>query len=171
MTRLRALAAVLLLATGCGYHVAGRGDLIPSHIGTIAIPAFGNATTRYRLTESLPLAIGREFLSRTRYRVTAEPEQADAVLTGTVVSYVSAPTVFDPDSGRAFGIQVNVALNVRLVERETGTVLFERTGMQVQDRYEISVDQAAYFDESDAALDRISAVVAENVVSAVLEDF
>jgi len=171
MMVLRVLLAAVLLATGCGYRVGGRGELIPSHIGTIAVPAFENITTRYQLTESLPQAIGREFISRTRYRVVAEPERADAVLNGAVLEYVVAPTVSDPSSGRAFGIQVTVVMNIRLVERETGAVLFERVRMQAQDRYEISVDQAAYFDESDAALERISAVVANNVVSAILEDF
>jgi hypothetical protein len=162
---------VAMLAAGCGYRVAGRADLIPDHIGTIAVPAFENATTRYQLTQSLPQAIGREFLTRTRYRIIADPERSDAVLSGSVVNYISAPTVADPATGRAFGIQVTVILNVRLTERETGAVLFERAGMQAQGRYEISVDQAAYFDESDAALARVSNDVARTVVSAILENF
>jgi len=171
MTAVRLLLAVALLAAGCGYRVAGRADLIPDQIGTIAIPAFENTTTRYQLTQSLPEAIGREFLTRTRYRVIAEPDKADAVLQGTVTNYFASPSVSDPASGRAFGIQVTVVMDLRLVERETGNVLFQRAGMQTQDRYEISVDQAAYFDESDAALERISNNVARTVVSAILEDF
>ena len=64
-----------------------------------------------------------------------------------------------------------VVLDVRLIETKTGKVLFRRNGMQVQNRYEISVDQAKYFDESDTALDRLCADVAKTVVSAILEDF
>ena len=44
-----------------------------------AIPAFGNKTTRYRLTERLPAAIANEFISRTRYRVVSDPAQAAEV--------------------------------------------------------------------------------------------
>ena len=119
----------------------------------------------------LPLEIGREFIRRTRYRVVADRNQADAVLEGTVREYSSYPTVFDAATGRAFGVQLNVVLDIRLVETKTGNVLLNRSGMQVQGRYEITTDQAAYFDESDTALDRLSSEVAKSVVSAVLESF
>ena len=43
--------------------------------------------------------------------------------------------------------------------------------MEVRQRYEISVDQLQYFEESDIALDRVSREVARSVVSAILEAF
>jgi hypothetical protein len=43
--------------------------------------------------------------------------------------------------------------------------------MEFRERYEISVDQRAYFDESDAALDRLTEDVARTMVSAILEKF
>ena len=48
----RICAGWLLLAAlgGCGYHTSGHADLLPKRIKTIAVPAFDNATTRYRLT-------------------------------------------------------------------------------------------------------------------------
>ena len=39
----------------------------------------------------LPSAIGREFIARTRYRVVANPNEADAILTGAVTNVMSAP--------------------------------------------------------------------------------
>jgi len=149
------LAAVM--AAGCGYHVAGHADLLPERIKTIAIP--------------LPAAITREFISRTRYRIVADPEKADAVLHGGVVNYLSYPTIFDPATGRAAGIQLIVVLDLRLIDRRTGKMLYQNSGMNVQNRYEISSDQVAYFEESDTALDRLSRDVARTVVSAILENF
>lgn len=167
-----ALPAVLALAgAGCGYHVAGRADLLPKDLHTIAIPAFANATTLYTLTQSLPQAIGREFIRRTRYRIVADPAQADATLEGAVLQYFSYPTVFDASTGRASGVQMILVLDVKLRDVKTGNVLFQRPAMQVQNRYEISSDQAAYFEESDAALERLSAEVARALVSAILENF
>ena len=86
MKKLYAVATALAatFATGCGYQIGGHGDLMPSSVKTIAIPAFGNVTTRYKLARLLPQDIGREFESRTRYRIVADPKQADAVLTGTL---------------------------------------------------------------------------------------
>lgn len=171
MRRLVLAAAASLALAGCGYHVAGRADLVPRHVRTIAIPAFANATIHYTLTQSLPEAIGREFIRRTRYRIVADPAEADATLEGSVLQYFSYPTVTDPATGRAAGVQMILVLDIKLREVTTGSVLFERPGLVVQHRYEISSDQLAYLEESDAAFERISAEVARSVVSAILENF
>lgn len=160
-----------LLAAACGYHIAGRADRLPRSVRSIAVPAFANLTTRYRLAESLPAAITQEFLSRTRYRIVADPAEADAVLNGVIVSYNSYPTVFDPATARATGVAVSVTLQITLTERATGRVLFSRSHLEARERYEIAVDQRSYLDESDAALERLSRQVARAVVSAVLESF
>ncbi|MEJ5367966.1 MAG: LptE family protein [Bryobacteraceae bacterium] len=171
MKRAPAACAVALLLAGCGYHVGGRTDLLPATLQTIAIPAFANASPRYRLTSQLPAAITREFLTRTRYRVVADPNEADAVLYGTVRNYFSFPTLFDQRTGRASAVQVHVFLDVKLVERESGKVLFERENYEFRGRYEIATDQAQYFDESSTALERLSREVARQVVSSILEAF
>jgi Lipopolysaccharide-assembly len=160
-----------LFSAGCGYHVAGRADLLPKHIHTIAVPTFQNATIRYKLTDRLPAAITREFMARTRYRIVSDSGEADAVLQGTVVNYHSYPTIFDPAAGRASAVQLGVILTVVLRERASGAVLYERQNFEFRERYEISADPVPYFDESDAALERLSRDVARTVVSAVLEKF
>jgi hypothetical protein len=65
--------AILFAATGCGYHVSGRGDLVPKTVQTIAVAPFGNATVRYKLARLLPADITRELISRTRYRIIDDP--------------------------------------------------------------------------------------------------
>ena len=164
-------AALALLACGCGYHIAGQGDLMPKSVKTVAIRPFGNATLRYQLARLLPADIGREFISRTRYRIVDDAEQADAVLSGNVVNYSAYPTVTDPVTFRATTVQVTVTVQVVLTERATGKVLFTRPGFEVRQRYEISTDPKAYFDESGTAMGRVSKDVARSVVSAILEAF
>jgi len=44
-------------------------------------------------------------------------------------------------------------------------------GAEFRERYEISVDPAAYFDESGTAMQRVSRDVARSAVSAILEGF
>ena len=78
------LLAPALLTAACGYHVAGHADLMPKTIKTIAIPAFGNATVTRRLAQLISEDLTREFVSRTRYTIVADPQQADAVLQGTL---------------------------------------------------------------------------------------
>jgi len=170
MTARIALALAALSVGGCGYQLAGRADLLPKNIHTIAVPAFRNVTIRYKLTDRLPAAIAREFLSRTRYAIVSNPEEADAVLYGTVTNYNAYPTVFDPATGRASAVQLSVILTVTLQQRG-GAVLYQRQNMEFRERYEISADPRSYYDESDMALDRLSRDVARSVVSAVLEMF
>ncbi len=165
------LCAAALMMSGCGYHVAGKGDLLPKTLRTIAVPAFTNATTRYKLTDLLASGITRELISRTKYQIITDPNAADAVLRGAVTNFIAYPTVFDPATGRASTVQLSVFMRVTLTERATGKVLFERASMEVKERYEISIDPKAYFDESDPALQRLSRDVSRSIVSAVLENF
>lgn len=168
---MRAALCLTVVLASCGYHVGGRADLLPKSIHTIAVPAFGNVTTRYKVADRISGAITREFISRTRYQIVADPNRADAVLTGAVVNVMTYPTIFDPVTGRASGVQAAVVVMVNLTERATGKVLFNRPSMEVRERYEISVDPKVYFDESDVAMERLSRDVARSVVSAILENF
>jgi hypothetical protein len=160
-----------IAATSCGYRISGTADLMPKHVQTIAIPAWSTETVRYRLTERLPAAITREFISRTRYNVVADPNEADAVLTGAVTGYNAFPTVLDPITGRNAAVQVSVILSLKLTERVSGKVLYERQNYEARQQYEISVDPKAYFEESGPAMERLAAEVARSVVSSVLEAF
>ena len=166
------LAAVLAaMAAGCGYHVSGHGDLLPKTIKTIAVPAFGNVTTRYQLARLLPEDIAREFIERTRYAVVSDPAKADAVLTGAIVNFTAVPTTFDAATGRATAVLAVAILQLTLTDRATGAVLFTRPGAEFRERYQISEDAQKYFDESGTGMIRMSRDVAQSVVTAILENF
>jgi outer membrane lipopolysaccharide assembly protein LptE/RlpB len=171
MIRLAPFALLAALTGACGYHVSGRGDLMPKTVKTIAVMPFGNLTVRYKLARLLPTDIGREFISRTRYKVVADPNQADAVLTGTVINFGAYPVISDPNSGRATTIQVIVTVQVTLTNRATGAVIFTRSGFELRERYEVSLDPTTYFDESGTAMDRLSRDASRSIVSAILEAF
>ncbi len=81
----------------------GTANALPPAIHTIAIPAFKNVTTQYKVSDLLAGAVTREFISRTRYRITANEGEADAILTGAVVNFITYPTIFDPGTGPRHG--------------------------------------------------------------------
>ena len=171
----RLLAALALLAFGvssCGYKTGGHATILPASVHTIAIPAFGNITLRYKLTDRLPEAISQEFIARTRYQIVNDPGQADAVLRGAVVNFLAFPILFDQVTGRASGLQVNVTMQVSLTERATGKVIFSRPNYVYNDRYEIAVTNTnQYFEESGPALERLCHGVARDVVTSILDNF
>ena len=166
------LAALLpLLLLSCGYRFAETDTALPKTIHTVCIPAFNNLSTRYKLTDQLPEAIAREFITRTRYKVVSDPNTADAVLRGTVISYSFYPTIYDQATGRAVLGEIRVSMAVTLTERATGKVLFTRPSFDVRETYQISPNAVQYFEESDPALKRAGQQVARSIVSAVLENF
>ena len=165
---------ILAVSTSCGYGVTGKADLLPKTIKTIAIPAWGNQTERYKVGDLMAGALTREFISRTRYAIVADPNQAEAVLSGSVLQVLPQPTVTGRVEGRAeraAGVQILVLMQMRLTERATGKILFDRPRFEARQRYEISVDAAAYFEESSPALGRLARDVARDAVSAILEGF
>ncbi len=168
--KLFVFVAALTLGS-CGYHVAGHTNLLPATLHSVCIPAFTNATMHYKLTDHLPEALAREFIARTKYRIVPDCAAADASVRGSVNNYLYFPTVTDPTTGRASAVDTRVYLTVTMTERATNKVLFTRSNMEVRERYEISVDPRAYFDESDAALDRVAKTVAQQLVTAILENF
>jgi hypothetical protein len=171
MTRLVATLALAALGAGCGYHVSGHGDLVPKTVKTIAVTPFNNITVRYQLARLLPADIGHEFISRTKYTIVADANQADAVLTGTLTNFAAYPIISDPGSGRATSVQVIVVVQVTLTNRATGAVIFNRPGYEFRDRYEVSLDPKVYFDESGPAMQRVSRDASRSIVSAILEAF
>ena len=160
-----------LLVSSCGYHMAGKADVMPQSIQTIAIPAFYTTTSRYKLVDVLPEAIGTEFLTRTRFKIVNDAKQADAVLQGTINAAYVNPNVNDPSTGVSISFRVVIVMTIKLVERGTGKVLFTRPNWVVHEDYAAAVDPHQLFDESGPAFDRLSRAVARDLVSAVVENF
>ena len=168
--RIFVLTAALAMA-GCGYHTAGHADLMPKTIQSVCIPAFKNVSSRYKLTDRLPEAIAREFIARTKYHISSALNTCDAILRGTVNNYLANQTTVDPTTGRATAADIHVILTITFTERATGKVLYSNPNFDARERYEISVDPIAYFEESDAGLNRVAMQVSRQVVSAILEKF
>jgi len=168
--RLLSICALFLSLGGCGYHVAGKADLMPKSVHTIFVPAFSNVTASPTLTDSLPEAISRELIARTRFQVVHDEKDADAVLRGTVINVQKFPIVYDVSTGRASGAQINVVLRVSLIDRG-GKELYSRPNYEYRERYRIGTDPRTYFDESVAALQRLSGEAARDIVSGILENF
>src|SRR4029077_3263230 len=104
------LLAAVLAASGWGYHVVGRANTLPAGAHTIAIPAFVNRTTQFRIEQILTQAVVREFIARTTYRVGPEADSADLVLQGEVTNLASGAVLFDPTTGRATTVLVTMNL-------------------------------------------------------------
>jgi len=165
------LFAFCLLSAACGYHEAGRGDRISPDVKTIAIPIFINKSPKFRIEQKLASAISREFIERTKFQITPDPAQADAVLKGTVNDVRAGVVTFDLKTGRATTLQIQVTASVELVDSHTKKVIFSNSNYIFREEYQISQSTPSLFEEDQAALDRISRDMARTLVTDILENF
>ena len=165
------LAAVSFLASSCGYRIAGKANTLPETIRVIAIPPFENGSMEYKVEQYMTQAVVREFIRRTRYQIVADESEADATLLGAVINVHVFPAVFDPVSQRATSVNTLTQIRVSLVDRKTGQLLYDNPNFEYRERYEVSTDANAYFEERQSALVRSSEATARSLVSAVLEGF
>jgi len=164
-----ALAALVLLSTGCGYHTAGKANLLPSDLRTLAVPAFVNQTQTYKIEQLLTAAVIQEFSTRTTYRVVTQPD-ADAVLRGTVLTTSTTPLTYDSKTGRAASVLVIVSMSVSLKDKQ-GKVLYQNPSYVFREQYQVSQELSSFFEEDSPAFQRLSREFARTLVSNVLEAF
>jgi outer membrane lipopolysaccharide assembly protein LptE/RlpB len=178
------LAIGCLSVAGCGYHVVGRANTLPPDAKTIAIPAFGNQTTTYRIEQVLTESVVHEFIARTKYRVITDADDADLVLRGDVLNAGAGAVLFDPTTGVATTVVVTVTARFTLQDRN-GKMLYQANNLVFREPYEIAeicptptqvcpateANPNSFFQEEGPALDRMSRDFAEQVVSDILENF
>jgi len=168
------LLAILLAAlsgVSCGYHVAGRASNLPSEWQTIAVPAFKNDTTRYRIEQRFTESVIKQFLQRTKYKIVQNAQEADAVLHGEVISIETNPMIFNATTGQVTMMLVTVHTKVLLVDNKTLKVVYKNDDMVFRDEYQISTDAREFFEEQDPALERMARDFAAQLVSNVVETF
>lgn len=165
-----AVTALVLVAASCGYHAAGTVSHLAPDVQTIAVPSFTNQTHVYHVETGMTAAVIRELNTRTKYRVVQTAGDADAVLTGTIVSAELAPVNYDSQTGRAASGLVTVIARVTLTARD-GRVLYSNPNYVFRDQYQLSNELAAFFEEHGPALARLERDFARTLVSNILEAF
>jgi outer membrane lipopolysaccharide assembly protein LptE/RlpB len=163
--------ALLAITTGCGYHTAGHAVQLPENVKTIAVPAFVNETSTYRIEQMLTSSVVREFTTRTHYHLLTTPgDAADATLRGTVLSTSASPLTYNSSTGQAASVLVVVSMKVSLTDRQ-GKVLYQNPSYLFREQYEVSQDLASFFEEDSPAFRRLSQDFARTLVSNILEGF
>lgn len=171
LLKVPAIFIALLMSLGCGYHTTGHAAQLPSSVQTIAVPAFKNETTTYRIEQMLTASVVREFTTRTRYHIVHNPgDDADATLQGTVLSTVTSPLAYDTRTGQAASVLVVVSMRVSLTDR-LGKVLYQNPSYVFREQYEVSQDLKSFFEEDTPASRRLSQDFARTLVSNILEGF
>ncbi|NUR54060.1 MAG: LptE family protein [Acidobacteria bacterium] len=175
MTRYLLVIAALLLQTGCGYSLAGRGSFLPAYIHRIGIPQFTNQTAVFDVERRITERVKTEFVGRGKYVVVPDATGVDAVLSGTIASITLSPAAFN-DQNQATRYVLTLTANVEFKDLKANKVLWSNPSMQYREEFDVTtgtstLDPTAFFGQDVNALDRITAEFARAVVSAILEAF
>jgi hypothetical protein len=171
--RLILFVLALLLSSGyteC-YKPVGRGDALPKHIKTLAIPPFQNPSLRFKVEQRFTAAMVDEVLRRARsLKVVSTAEGADAVMLGTIRSFSYRPVLLD-DFGRARLFEVTIKVELTIRDQTKNKIIFDNQNYVFRDEYEISGDPQTFFSEEGPAVDRIARDFARSVMTTILEGF
>ncbi len=116
-------------------------------------------------------AVVRELNTRTRYTVVnAKDAEADARLSGTLLSQTIAPLTYDSASGQTASYLVTITARVVLTDR-AGHILYQNDAIPFHGQYQSTEDLNGFFQEDTAAVQRIAHDFAQTVVSNMLESF
>ena len=165
------LAVLSCLLTGCGYHTAGSATHIPANVRTIAVPVFATHVQSYHTEMALTQAVVRELDTRTRLRVLNQTAaDADATLTGTVLTQTNVPLTYDSTSGETSSYIVTITVKVLLTARD-GRVLYRNDALSYREQYQSTQDLTGFIREDPAAVTRLARDFAQALVSDMLESF
>ncbi len=158
-----------LLFDVCGYKRSGKGKSLPADIKTIAIPIFQNTSLKYRVEQRFTSAVIEEALKRQRaLRVTTNPDDADAVLTGDIRSFSARGTILDAQ-GRTRVWDVRIIVSVTVRDQIRKRIIYNNPRMIFEGEYELSDDPQSFFNEENPAVERIAKDFAQTIISTILE--
>jgi hypothetical protein len=163
-------AIVMSLALDvCGYKPAGKGRGLPADIKVLAVPVFQNSSLKYRVEQRFTSAVIEEALKRARaLHVTTNPESADAVLAGDIRNFRVRGTILDAQ-GRTRVWNLRIIVSVTVTDQRTRKVLYQNPRLIFEGDYQLSDDPQSFFNEENAAVDRIAREFAQSIISTILE--
>lgn len=118
------LPALVLLLSGCGYHISGTRGLPPAVAGKkIAVSVFANKSYRANVGAILAGSVADEFARRSGGMVASE-ESADLVLTGTVLTYTTSAVSYSA-ADKVKEYRAAMTVEATLTEKSTRKVIWK----------------------------------------------
>lgn len=156
---------------GCGYHTLRTASHLPPDVKSLSIPYFANRTVANGTDRVMTDAVIREFMARTRFRVTPSDEpDADAVLRGSILQEIVRPLTYNTTTQQSSSFLVTVVASVTLTGHD-GKVLYRNNNYVFRQQYVSTTDLPLFLEENPAAVERLARDFARQLVADVLESF
>jgi len=168
------LAASVLVNSGCGYSLAGRGSFLPVYIKRIGVPQFTNNTSVFDLDRQVTERVRSEFIGRGKWTIVPEITGVDGLLTGVISSVSLSPVAFN-QSQQATRYALILSASVEFKDLHTNKVIWTNPSMQYREEFALdpssAIDTNAFLGQDVNARERMANEFARALVSAILEAF
>ena len=178
------LWSVLLLCglalTACGYRLRAAGRPLQVRITSLAIPMMESSASIPGFEGDFTRMVRQEFISHARIPLVSK-DDASAVLVGKVVEIRTRPYTYHLDkrnlpagSGTwetTSARWLKIRLDVRVVDRATGAVIWRDRHMKEKAVYEVGTDPLVNRHNQEEAVREIAGILAERIYLKTMERF
>ena len=180
MKRYALLLLLSLMVAGCGYHFRADGEPVGIQLESLAIPLFSSTSSQIGFEADFTKVIRQEFISQGRVPLVPE-EKAQAVLIGKIVEIRADPLTYRSQDvtigGNTSTFEVTksrkliVKLEIQMVDRRSGKVIWREAGMEDQASYAVSGDPLETRYTEQQALQKIAGRLAKRIYLRTMERF
>jgi len=176
-----ALCAMLVFALfACGYHFRPTGEPIGLTLDSLAVPLMTSTSSDPGFEAVFTRMVRDEFISHARVPLLPS-EEAAFTLVGHIHTIWTDPqsysfleqtvrgnsVVYDETNRR----RLRLRLDVSLVERSTGKVVWREEGMETRASYEVTADPLVDQNNKQVALERVAKRLAQRIYMRTMERF
>ena len=156
-----ALANFVLFLYGCS-EIAGYSTepLFPEDINSVRLEMFDNQTFRRGVEYELSDALAKRIEVETPYKIVSDPDRADTVISGQIVSMNEFALSTDPEIGRVLEKELELRAVVNWKNLKTGQLLI--------DNHTVSAS-ASYSDYQKQDFKYASSLAANNLARRIVE--
>jgi hypothetical protein len=167
-------------STGCGYHFRGTGNPVGIQIESIAIPLMESTSSYLGFEPEFTRYVREEFVSHARIPLVSK-KKASSLLIGKIYEIGTTPyshEVFESEV-RGDGISYEVTnsrwmwvrMSAKLVDRNTGAVIWEDRNLRDRHTFVVSPDPLATRFNQRMALRTIARRLARKMYAKTMERF
>ncbi len=163
---------VLLLFSclGCGYHFSPGGENIDADIRKVFIGEFFNRTSEVNVENYVRNAFFSRFRSDARFTPVADVDEADAVLTGKILSITTAHLAYS-SGDMAKEDRVSMTLEVVFKRTGNGEVIWINKGLSGRKAYIVEVNTAITATSKRNAIRKLSVDMADKAYRNMMSGF
>jgi hypothetical protein len=153
----------------CGYRFQESASELSPDIQSLAIPIFANRTIQTGIESEVTRAFLARFISSKRFPM-ASPQRADAILTGTVLSFTTLPVAVTTSTQITEEYRATLTVEYILKRQSDGKILFRET-MSEWRNYAVEQNLTATDLNKQRAIQEISTLMANRAYEFILLNF